>query len=170
MHNSVRIRPLIAFVNSFIKYKSPFISVFLSCTILAFSARLCFFGSERVNLQKRLDFPFHAHILKLITPCDAFAFVMTVVLWPWIWGRARAWCRKSKHTAIFLYIPSVMVHFHIFYPPPAFIRDHRRLQQTSTETCISDFYCQMYGNEISDEELEIIEQVAKEVGVIDEAD
>ncbi len=35
---------------------------------------------------------------------------------------------------------------------------------------ISDFYCQMYGNEISDEELEIIEQVAKEVGVIDEAD
>ena len=35
---------------------------------------------------------------------------------------------------------------------------------------ISDFYRQMYGCEISDEELDIMRQIAKEAGVIDETD
>ena len=35
---------------------------------------------------------------------------------------------------------------------------------------ISDFYLQMYGNDISAEEMEIMRQAAKEAGVIDETD
>ena len=35
---------------------------------------------------------------------------------------------------------------------------------------IADFYRQMYGCEISDEELDIMRQIAKEAGVIDETD
>lgn len=40
----------------------------------------------------------------------------------------------------------------------------------SFQEIIGDFYRQMYGNEISGEELDIMRQVAKEVGVIDETD
>ncbi len=40
----------------------------------------------------------------------------------------------------------------------------------SFEEIISDFYLKMYGTEISDEELDVMMSVAREAGVINEAD
>ena len=43
-------------------------------------------------------------------------------------------------------------------------------ENKSFEDIIIDFYKSMYGTDINDEELKVIKEVAKEAGVIDEAD